>query len=484
MIAQECMDKLPTTIEECHQAIRLLSDTLTDLSNRFSILEAECKQLKIENAELKERLDNNSSNSSLPPSKDFKKNKKKNNRKSSSKKSGGQAGHKGYFRELLPSDSVDQITTCSLLSACSCGGKIKSTDKFMRHQVHELPELKLHVTEYQLQKGCCTNCRKKHLAYLPEGVSWGITGPRLTAFMSNLVSKYRLSRREMKAFLQIHFDFQISIGTVFNKEKLVNAAMEAPVSALLPAIKESHGVHADETGHKRDGKSQWIWGFISSKAAHFTIHASRGKKALRSLFGDFKNILISDRYAAYNIFESEQRQICWAHLKRDFTKLSEKKDKIIARIGKNLLKSQSELFVLWHEYKSGKLSRYWLKQKSEPIRKRIGELLEQGSYTDPSLKAVRFCKNLLKYFEALWTFLEVEGIEPTNNHAERNLRPLVIWRKSYFGTRSDCGSEYVARTASINMTCKLQNKNVFEYSCQMMQNYFAGKSAPTLLANV
>jgi len=199
------------------------------------------------------------------------------------------------------------------------------------------------------------------------------------------------------------------------------------------------------------------------------------------LFGDFKNILITDRYAAYNIFESDQRQICWAHLKRDFTKLSEKKDKLIARIGKNLLKSQSDLFSLWHEYKSGKLSRHWLQQKAMPVRRRVGELLEQGSYTDPSLKAVGFSKNLLKHFDALWTFLDVEDIEPTNNHAERNLRPLVIWRKSYFGTRSDYGCEYVARSVSINMTCKLQNKNVFEYYCRMMQNYFSGKPAPSLL---
>lgn len=468
------METLPDTIEECHQVIKMLSNALDQLSKRLEKVESE-------NRDLKERLDNNSNNSSLPPSKDLKKKKKKNNRKSSGKKSGGQPGHKGHFRELLPSDMVDTITRCSLPPACSCGGNIKSKNEFMRHQVHELPELKLHVAEYQLQKGSCTCCRKKHIACLPEGVSWGLTGPRLTALMTNLVTQYRLSRRELKGLLQTYFDFKISLGTVFNKEKLVNEAMSFPVSELLPTIKESHAVHADETGHKRDGKSQWIWGFMSSTAAHFTIHASRGKKALRSLFGDFKNILISDRYSAYNIFESNQRQICWAHLKRDFTKLSEKENKVVARIGKNLLKNQSELFELWHQYKAGKQSRYWLQQKTEPIRRRIGELLEQGSYTDPSLRTARFCKNLLKDFNALWTFLGTEDVEPTNNHAERSLRPLVIWRKNYFCTRSDYGSEFVARSASINVTCKLQEKNIFEYTCQMMQNHFSGKPAPSLI---
>jgi len=248
---QGCM-KLPTTTGECHQVIRLLMDKLKEVDALVKRIAA----LEKENRELKERLDNNSSNSSLPPSKDFKKKKKKNNRKSSGKKSGGQVGHKGYFRELMPSDTVDKITECSLPSACSCGGKIKNTGESMRHQVHELPELKLDVTEYQLQKGCCTDCRRKHIAALPEGVTWGITGPKLTAFMSNLVAKHGLSRREQQEFLKTHFNFKISLGTVFNKQKIVNAAMEVPVSELLPAIKESHGVHADETGHKRDGNTQ------------------------------------------------------------------------------------------------------------------------------------------------------------------------------------------------------------------------------------
>lgn len=416
-------------------------------------------------------------NSSLRPSSDCKKKKKKNNRQSSGKKSGGQPGHKGYHRELMPTDKVDSILHYALPSNCLCGGKINfSKNDCVRHQVHELPILKLHVTEYQLQKGCCQNCQCKHIASLPTGIAWGITGPRLTSFMSDLIAKYGLSRREQKAFLSEHFNFNISLGTVFNKQKIVNAAMGSPVSELLPMVKESISVHADETGHNRDGKNQWMWGFISNTAAHFSIHASRGKKVLRAMMGDFKNIVISDRYAAYNIFDSSQRQMCWAHLKRDFTKLSEKENKIIARIGKNLLEGESALFKSWHEFKSEKISRDELLLQTKPIRQRIGELLEQGSYTDPILKAVRFCKNLLGNFNALWTFLETENVEPTNNHAERNLRPSVIWRKKYFCTRSDYGTEYIARSASINTTCKLQGKSSFTFLCELMKNYFEGKN--------
>lgn len=445
---------------------------LDDLSKRFEILENENKKLRLENMQLKERLNINSSNSSLPPSKSFKK--KKNNRQSSGKTTGGQLGHKGYYRELLSNDEVDAIESCKLPENCICGGKIKASGDYMRHQVFELPVLKLHITEYQLQKGCCENCGQKHIASLPTGVTWGITGPQLTAFMSNLVTKYGLSRREQKLFLQEHFQFHISLGTVFNKQKIVNVAMEKPVSELLPIIKESSSIYSDETGHNRDGKNQWMWGFISNKAAFFSIHASRGKKVLRALLGDFKNIIISDRYAAYNIFDSFQRQLCWAHLKRDFTKLSQKNDKTIARIGKNLLECESNLFKIWHEYKSEKITHDELLRQAKPIQQRVGELLEQGLYTDPVLKIVRFCKNLLENFNALWTFLEMDNLEPTNNHAERSLRPSVIWRKKYFCTRSNYGTEYVSRSASINMTCKLQKKSSFNFMCTLLKNHFCG----------
>jgi transposase len=196
--------------------------------------------------------------------------------------------------------------------------------------------------------------------------------------------------------------------------------------------------------------------------------------------GDYRNIVTSDRYAAYNYFDSDKRQICWAHVKRDFTRLSEKDDKICARIGKSLLVCESDLFKIWHEFKQSKITRNELLRRSQPIRQHVGELLEQGSYTDPILKIARFCKNLLEHFNALWTFLSVENVEPTNNHAERCLRPAVTWRKKYFGTRSDYGSEFVSRSASIVMTCKLQSKNAFSFISQTLENYFTKIPSPSL----
>ncbi len=467
--------ELPTTVEECHRVIRELYNLIRFVAERS---EAHIGKLTQEINALKEQLSTNSSNSSLPPSKDYKK--QKTQKSPSKNSSGGQKGHLGHFRQLMDTKDVDSTVSCPLPSYCACGGEIHLKDSFQRHQVHELPEIKLHVTEYHLEKGCCAKCHKNHIADLPEGVTWGMTGPRLTSFMSNLVSHYQLSRRELQAFLKEHYQFSLSLGTVFNKQKIVNAALEAPTEELLPAIKESPNMNTDETGHKRDGQKQWTWCFAAAFMAYFCIK-SRGKKVLISLIGDYKYVLTSDRYQAYSYFNSANRQMCWAHLKRDFTKLSEKKNKLCARIGQNLLLCQEKLFESWYAFKASRITRGELLRQTEPIRRQMGELLEQGSYTDPALKVNRFCNNLLHDFDALWTFLSVEHVEPTNNHAERCLRPSVTWRKKYFGTRSDYGSEFVARTSSVKMTCKLQKRNAFEFLCETMQRFFEKKAAPSLV---
>ena len=177
------MNTFLATVQECHQVIRLLLARLGDLSIRFDALVAENKKLKLAISQLKERLNNNLLNSSLPPSKSFKK--KTNNRQASGKKSGGQPGHSGHYRKLLPIDEVSSIELCELPTTCVCGGEINASTDYVRYQVvYELSELKLRLTEYQMQKERCINCGKKYLASLPIGVIRGITGPRLTSFMS------------------------------------------------------------------------------------------------------------------------------------------------------------------------------------------------------------------------------------------------------------------------------------------------------------
>jgi transposase len=297
--------------------------------------------------------------------------------------------------------------------------------------------------------------------------------------MSSPTSHYQLSRRDVQEFLKEYLNFTASLGTVFNKEKIVTRALKEVTENLLTKIKKSPFLHIDETGHKRDGKREWMWSVSTSKTAFFAILLSRGKKAMRTLIGDYKDIVISDRYGVYNYFSSENRQFCWAHLKRDFVRLSEKSDTALSRIGSGLLKETESLFERWHKFKNGGLTREILILECMPIKKKIGELLEQASYTAPELKAARFAKNLLERFDALWTFLRKEKVEPTNNQAERCLRKNVIWRKKYFGTRSKLGDLFVARTASIIATCRLQGTNVGKYLNDVMDRYFGKK--PSLL---
>lgn len=458
---------LPTTIEGCHELITRLVE-LTDT------LVVRIEKLEQENRELKERLSNNSSNSSKPPSQDFKKKKPK---QANPNKGGGTKGHQGHFRKLLNAEDVNEVVPCPLPKSCSCGGNIIIKEDLLRHQVHELPLIKMHVTEYQLEKGACSCCGKKQIASLPEGITWGITGPRLTSLMSHMLSKYKLSRRALQGFLKEHYAFSISMGCIYKKQRLVSQALEGPVADLLAQVKASSSVHMDETGHRRDGLNQWLWGMMSNMAAFFSIESSRGKKVIDSLMGDFNGFVISDRYAGYNYFSSDKRQMCWAHLKRDFTKISEKKEVLISRIGTGLLKCQADLFDLWHQYIQSLFSRDELIRKTRLIRNKVGELLEQGIYTDPNLRISRFCSNLLAHFNALWTFIFNDNVEPTNNHAEQCLRPAVIWRKNYFGTRSDYGSEFVARTMSLITSCRLQAKSAFDILTQILSDHFSGQKS-------
>lgn len=377
----------------------------------------------------------------------------------------------------MPLNEVDEVVSCPLPITCLCGGQIEVREEVLRHQVHELPIIKLQVIEYQLAKGACSCCGKKQIASLPEGITWGITGPRLTGLMSHMLSRYKLSRRELRAFLEEHYAFKISMGCIYAKQRLVAQALEEPVANLLEQVKSSDSVHMDETGHRRDGLNQWLWGMMSQKAAFFSVEPSRGKKVIAKLMDEYNGFIISDRYAASNYFDSSKRQICWAHLKRDFTKLSEKQEVLIARIGKALLECQANLFKLWHQYKLKHCSRDELIRKSRPIRDKVGELLEQGTYTHPKLRIVRFCSNLLTHFSALWTFIFNEQVEPTNNHAEQCLRPAVIWRKKYFGTRSDYGSELLARTMSLISSCRLQAISAFETISQVLSAYFSGQKS-------
>lgn len=440
---------------------------------------------------LKEKSKTNSKNSSLPPSKD-KSSKNKSNirrneqRKRNPKKPGGQPGHKKHERTLLPVEKVDHLITCNPNDNCLCGGVIIKDNRVKRrHQQYEFPVIKPTLTEYQIYTGACTRCDKKHAGRLPSGVSWSMLGSRATAMTAHLSGTYRISKRNIVGIYRDFFGFQLSSSMVCKAEKTVSKSLKLPVNQAKHFIKSSSNVavNADETGFKEKGKAMWAWIAISQKVSVFIIRKSRGKNVAQELLGaNFKGILCSDRYSAYQWIPENQRQVCWAHLDRDFRKISERYG-TSEKIGTDLLKQTDDLFHYWHQFKEDKINRDILKRKTKPIRTFIEGLLRRGQRSK-NKKTAGTCRNILSYQSAMWRFLETDNIEPTNNLAEQMIRTLAIWRKTSFGTQSQAGTLYMERIMTTVATCKLQSKNILTYLTNAVKSYMNNTDAPSLLPNL
>lgn len=441
--------------------------------------------------EKEEKKNTNSKNSSLPPSKDQSSKNKSNvrrteQRKKNSKKHGGQPGHQKHERRLLPESEVDKVIRCSPANSCDCGGNIiNDTTISRRHQQYEFPVIKPFVTEYQLYGGQCDCCHKIHRAKLPVGISWSMLGPRATAMTAHLSGTYRISKQNIVNMYEDIFNFSISIGMVCKAERTVSKSLENPVEEAKEFVQaaENVSVHADETSFKEKGKKMWAWIAITCHIAVFIIRKSRGKKVAQELLGsNFMGMLCSDRYSAYQWIPASQRQICWAHLDRDFRKIAERSG-TSGEIGCDLLKQTDKLFHYWHQFKEGIIDRTTLKRKTRPIQIFIEGLLRRGRYSK-NKNTAGTCRNILSYQPALWLFLEKDGIEPTNNLAEQLIRTLAIWRKTSFGTQSEAGTLYMERIMTVVATCKLQKRNILSYLTDAVKSYVGNTKAPSLLTNL
>ena len=356
-----------------------------------------------------EKLNTSSKNSSLPPSSDlFKKNKKKKYHgagKSATKKQGAQPGHKGKGRCLLPPEKIDHTVTILPEIKCGCGGEVKiKPEDFKRLQQFELPKIKPIVTEYRQLYGTCSGCGNSHCGSLPTGVPSGMLAPRAIASVGIFTGDYRLSKRAAQRLLSDFFSLPVSLGTISNAEEIVSQALENPVEEAREHVKNQPIVHADETSHKKKGKKMWMWLAATALVAVFIIRGTRSTKEAKDLLGEkFHGILISDRWSAYTWVKSSFRQFCWAHLIRDFIKISERSGKA-GRTGDNLLDSVKRMFRLWWRVRDGTLNRKDFIKAMKPIKKQIEKLLEEGTFCGES-KTENTCKKILKSKEAVWTFI-------------------------------------------------------------------------------
>jgi len=453
----------PSTLEECWGIIAKLVEEI---------------------ARLKEQLNTNSTNSSLPPSKDIKR-KKIMKRPSSGKKRGAQLGHKGHNRKLFESHKADEIIKCVPEPVCVCGGCIDNLVLSARKQVLELPQPKFLLHEYQVYSGSCEQCHTKSTGVLPEGIGNRWFGARTHGLMSLLRSKYRLSIRQVKQLLHDLYDMPISIGSVSHAEARVSEAIIPAHNEVLSNIQDGTlPINIDETGYKQNNRTGWAWILANKECSYFHLNLSRGKLVAKNLLGPvigIKNtMIISDRYPAYNFIPERQHQVCWAHLKRDFQKISERSG-IAGKIGKKLLKYYRLLFKFW---KDDGDKRQWFFNKMRKKRKRwINKMLNglRSGTRCGHITTERTCLNILLQGKSLWNFFDCAEIEPTNNLAERQLRPLVISKKLSFGAASERGARFIERIFTVVMTCGQQGKNVIEFLNSTIENYFAAKPITNLM---
>jgi transposase len=441
--------------------------------------------LRAEIHELRSQLNRNSSNSSSPPSVDPPGAPKPVIKTPTGRKPGGQPGHPGHHRHRLPPERVNKIvpyvpTICTHCQAPLPAAPGPGDPEPTWHQVAELPELTAVITEHQGHARSCPCCGHLNQGEIPSEIRAHVIGPRLAAVMSYFSGRHHMGRRGVEEVVETVFEVPTSLGSVSALEAEMSAALTGPYQEARAAVHDAPVTNTDETSWSEKGQKRWLWGAATATVAFFVIHLRRSFEGLQALLGEtMTGVVCSDRWTAYSKLPLNQRQICWAHLKRDFQKLIERGGpaEAIGRVGLEVVEC---LFADWWAFRRGELDRAGLQARSEPIARELQGVLEQGCSCADS-KAATFCANLLALYPALWLFTTIEGVEPTNNHAERILRLGVLWRKNAFGCHSAAGCRFVERMLTVVQTLRLQKRPVLDYLYRTIVAHRSGLAAPQLL---
>jgi transposase len=457
-------------------------DELVETNQR--LVEAN-ERLEARVAELERRLNRSSRNSSLPPSQDPPSAPKRPGWKGSGRKRGGQPGHEGRNRQLLPREQVDEVVDhwperCRSCAHSFAGPELVDAVEPWRHQVAELPPIAVRMTEHRLHGVSCPECATATRAEPPRELSRSAFGPRLQAAVVTLAVRNRVSRRDTTELARELFGIELSTGSVDAIIQRAGDALAGPYTELEQRIKTAAAVNIDETGWKTCGGGRTLWGALTSRTAVFRIAAGRHGFEARALLGErFAGIVCSDRWRGYDYLDPSQRQLCWAHLLRDFTAhsegLSEQHD-----FGCAGLVIAHELFAAWDAYQQDG-DRARLQAQIAPLQAKLRTLLEHAARKSARTKYHRdLARNLLKRWPALWAFTHTDGVEPTNNHAERGLRGAVIYRKLSLGSQSERGERTIERLLSASITCRLRKQSLFAYLTQALAAHARGDPVPAL----
>lgn len=433
-------------------------------------------ELKAEVAELKARLNKSPQNSSLPPSATHPHAKPPKPSQRKAKRRGGQPGHAKHERALIPSDEC-QVVPCVPEECRGCGAALSGVDpEPLRHQVWELPKIHPIVTEYQRHRLICV-CGCSTCGPLPAGVPTGQAGPRLVAFSGLLMACFRQSKRRAAQFLGTILNQPASVGWMVLLQNRCSEAVRPAYDELATRLPDEAVVNLDESPTKEGPAKAWVWTVVASTFTFFACRTSRaGVVAKELLGGNYAGVVHCDRARMY--WQFGRLQWCWAHLKRDFQGWIDSPCPTKQRLGRDLMRPTLKLFGLWKRVRDGTLPRKQFLIDVQPIRREIDALLLRGDYNRLTRSV---CRELVDRRTHLWTFLEVEGVEPTNNAAERALRHAVIWRKLSFGTQSASGSRFVERMLTVVETCRRQSRDGFEWLTEAVRAHFAGGASASLL---
>ncbi|HXG70370.1 MAG TPA: IS66 family transposase [Gemmatimonadaceae bacterium] len=444
-----------------------------------SVLLAMSEQIAVLTArveELERQVARNSRNSSKPPSSDPPWAPKPNPKKPSGRKRGGQDGHDGHHRQLYVADRIEAAWPSSCSGCGSSLGRCASGAPSV-HQVAELPPVVVEIIEYQLNQVRCMGCETVTYAPLPEGVPRSAFGPRLHALVGTLTADSRVSRRNVRDLLDTVFGCPISLGAVDAMVQRVGSQLQAPYEQAVRYIRGADVLCVDETGWKIAGTRSWVWGAFTPEVGVLRIDPERSADAAERLLAGFTGVVSCDRYGAYRQYD--ERQLCWAHLDRNLSDLAAYPEP--TRSTAETLKAVcDEVFTAWRAYADEHQDRARLRRRVGQIKSRMRNLLDDAASNGRDKKARRIARGILREFDCYWTFASIDGVEPTNNDAERGLRRTVITRKVSFGNQTQRGARTTERLQTAAECCRRQSRSLFTYLQELADAATRGDPAPSL----
>jgi transposase len=476
------VDVLEARVKELEHENYLLRVENAALKEQLRQRDEKIVRLEAENADLRMQLRQNSNNSSKPPSSDPPWKKPPPEEKpSEGNKRGGQKGHKGNYRTLVPVEEVDAFIDYAAPERCRrCSHDLKGVmpETSVRMQVTELPEPKAVVHEHRAEVVYCPNCGQRNAAEFPKEVERPF-GPRLMATVALLSGAFRMSKRNVQELLlQLH-GVPISLGAISNCEAMASQVLAAPTQEALAYVQQQAVAGADETSWKEGRRHGWLWVFSTALVSVFLIQARRTAKAAQALLGNFAGVLEVDRFGGYRFYQG-LRQFCWAHLKRDFRAISESEGpgKLL---GLALLEQTRLLFRLVHRLRDGTLTVENFQSEMKTVEARVESLLDEGRTSACKITRGK-CKTLWRDRHCLWTFVKHPVVvEPTNNRSERDLRHAVIARKTSYGTQSERGSRFIERMLTVVKSLKAQHRNIYRFLLAALDAKFSAHAHPSLL---